>query len=160
VTAGVFPSAGEADLRGADRTGDHPPAGVSADKYARQNLGQLTELVRKIQDVERKVLQTLAVAKEILRQQTEMGKTRVSRIGHRQSRPVLCAAGQDGQAGEGNGVRSQGHADYVNASCSWTSGSTTPTTRPSTWGVIWRPVGTGSGGCRPTSRRTRSTGRG
>jgi len=43
----------------------------------------LTELVRKIPDVEGKVLQTLAVAREILRQQTEMYKTRVNRIGHR-----------------------------------------------------------------------------
>jgi hypothetical protein len=52
-------------------------------RYARRNLGQLGELIKKIPDIEKKVLDYLAVAKEILRQQAEMYKTKVNRIAGR-----------------------------------------------------------------------------
>jgi len=52
-------------------------------QYARRNLGQLGELVHKVPDVGQRILNTLAVAKEILRQQTEMYKTRMNRISNR-----------------------------------------------------------------------------
>jgi len=52
-------------------------------QYVRRNLGQLEQLIAKIPDIEKKVLDYLAVSKEIHRQQAEMYKTKVNRIAGR-----------------------------------------------------------------------------
>lgn len=52
-------------------------------QYGRRNLGQLEQLIKKIPDIEKKVLEYLAVSKEIIRQQTEMYKKKVNRISGR-----------------------------------------------------------------------------
>jgi hypothetical protein len=52
-------------------------------QYARRNLGQLEQLIKNIPDIEKKVLEYLAVSKEILRQQAEMYKRKANRIANR-----------------------------------------------------------------------------
>jgi IS5 family transposase len=52
-------------------------------QYVRRNLGQVEQLIKKIPDIEREVLEYLAVSKEILRQQAEMYKTKMNRISGR-----------------------------------------------------------------------------
>jgi len=52
-------------------------------QYVRRNIGQLETVLRKIPAVETKILDTLAVSKEIFRQQWVMYKTKVNRIAGR-----------------------------------------------------------------------------
>jgi len=52
-------------------------------QYVRRNLGQLETVLRGIPDVEKKILEYLAVSKEIFRQQWEMYKTKMNRIAGR-----------------------------------------------------------------------------
>jgi hypothetical protein len=81
-------------------------------QYGRRNLGQLEQLVKKIPDIEKKVLEYLAVSKEIIRQQTEMYKKKVNRISGRiVSLFRAYGADQDGQTSQGDGVRGEGSAD-------------------------------------------------
>jgi len=52
-------------------------------QYVRRNLGQLEKILRKLPDVEKKILERLGVSKEIFRQQWEMYKRKVNRISDR-----------------------------------------------------------------------------
>ncbi len=102
-------------------------------QYVRRNLGQLAERIKRIPDVERKILEYLAVAREIFRQQTEMYKKKVNRISGRivsLFRPYVRPIKTSKQARETE-FGAKGALTYVDGSCSWTSGSTKPTTRRS-----------------------------
>lgn len=52
-------------------------------QYVRRNLGQLEQVLKKIPNIGKRVRDYLAAAKEILRQQTEMYKTKANRIANR-----------------------------------------------------------------------------
>jgi len=52
-------------------------------QYVRRNLGQMEQLLKKIPDIEKKVLEYLAVSKEIFHQQVEMYKKKLNRISGR-----------------------------------------------------------------------------